>query len=632
MKTTFKRWLIGIAVGVGGALLIAQHTRWIVLFQARELIPPLSNNVTLPQWGDPDLEAADRLQADLTAQRREADRHPDDFPMQLAAALRTSPSGKVPDVPTRLLQLRALEPRFADRPALYATLLRIACGNTVRTNRPEEDLQKFFKEGPSGKETRKATPSRPEDLALFDAEAAEGERLDPDNALFPLLRSVGLFGAGRDDEAIACFESAASKPLWKEYMQVEFDGISRLVESASGRQSATVRAALGYSLLYPHFAGLRGAARMMLYMAFKAERAGRPEEGLKLRLAVMHVGSMLRVQSRTAIGTLVGIAVAAIGTASPGGALPPATDNNLPPEQRALLRRANFLAYLQKIGHPEAASWAQSELQAGMEVKKMFQNDNIWRIYADVNALQHWWLADRILLANAAVFLLLAALAAYGARSRRLLTGVPFDATARCALLCAIPALLFLLYIEAQLSPTGIGLLLLGSLCLLALSARALRGAEERPDARRQQFWTRLVLTVSTLLVIQIVGRPTAAGVLELLQPLLAEHKWEMGSGMLKAVLTLGGLVTGFLAVLCALVALVVSLITRTPASVGMTRAFRGLGVPAACVVWVLYAGAVLGTARLESAAAYSTQRTVENEVAYLEELAGKKLPGDIRE
>ena len=54
-------------------------------------------------------------------------------------------------------------------------------------------------------------------LEAFDRDAAAGERLDPDNAFFPLMRSVGLFAEHRDDEALAAIQRAGAKPRFQEY-------------------------------------------------------------------------------------------------------------------------------------------------------------------------------------------------------------------------------------------------------------------------------------------------------------------------------------------------------------------------------------------------------------------------------
>src|SRR6185295_16322219 len=66
------------------------------------------------------------------AVRFAAERHPDDFQIQLGFALREGPPDSPeernrPFITNRLERLRALRQRFPNRPALYAALLRVTC-------------------------------------------------------------------------------------------------------------------------------------------------------------------------------------------------------------------------------------------------------------------------------------------------------------------------------------------------------------------------------------------------------------------------------------------------------------------------------------------------------------------------
>lgn len=81
-------------------------------------------------------------------------------------------------------------------------------------------------------------PPAAEHLAAYDRDAKEGERLDPDNAYFPLMRAVGLFAARRDKEAIEAIERASRKPRWEDYTNEEAEAHLHLLAKAFGRQPA----------------------------------------------------------------------------------------------------------------------------------------------------------------------------------------------------------------------------------------------------------------------------------------------------------------------------------------------------------------------------------------------------------
>src|SRR5205823_4056767 len=127
-------------------------------------------------------------------------------------------------------------------------------------------------------------PSTRSALEAFDRDAAAGERLDPDNAFFPFMRSVGLFAEHRDDEALAAIQRAGAKPRFRDYATDQVEGEWELMRASSGNRSAMQRAAMAAALLFPHYAQLRAAARVATYRAIESERQGRPNEGIAVRV------------------------------------------------------------------------------------------------------------------------------------------------------------------------------------------------------------------------------------------------------------------------------------------------------------------------------------------------------------
>ncbi len=71
----------------------------------------------------------------------------------------------------------------------------------------------------------------------------------------------------------------------------------------------------------------------------------------------------------------------------------------------------------------------------------------------------------------------------------------------------------------------------------------------------------------------------------------------------------------------------ILSRIARVPLSIGMARGLRGLMVPVAAILFLVYGGMLLCTIRAEAAVEYGIQRTLENQGQYLAALSGKQWP-----
>ncbi len=185
--------LLGLALGVLLALVLAPQTRWLVRLQALtalRLYHPLPSGPCYTGSS-----AGDQRRVEAVAAR-----HPNDYAVQYAAAVADNSHDET------LANLHALAARFPDRPTLYANLLRYEMLGKVRLERPEENLLRGL---PPSHKYRMGHYDAPADLASFDADAAAGERLDPGNAYFPLMRAVGLFAGFRDAEGLAAFRRAS---------------------------------------------------------------------------------------------------------------------------------------------------------------------------------------------------------------------------------------------------------------------------------------------------------------------------------------------------------------------------------------------------------------------------------------
>src|SRR5207247_9006972 len=106
---------------------------------------------------------------------------------------------------------------------------------------------------------------------------------------------------------------------------------------------------------------MRCGAQLGVYSAAVAENEGRVEEGLAIRRALARAGGAIRVQSRSVIGSTVGFDLVQTAEIRPGSRqarttmywLAGASDRK---------RLEAYCAYLDRIGHPEAARWMRAEV------------------------------------------------------------------------------------------------------------------------------------------------------------------------------------------------------------------------------------------------------------------------------
>ena len=549
---------------VTGAILLTlallPATRWLLCLQTRALaLPPaLKGN------------REDR-------ERRLADAHPDDYPIQVARALSLPLSPGTPAA-ARIQRLNALTERFPNEPTLYAHLLRYYTIGPVEIHREE---QNEFSAEPVA-HTDKPKHSLPADLAAFDAAAAQGERLDPDNAYFPFIRAAGLYEAGRDAEAIAAVHRAAQKTRYEDYASAEFQAKDRFYTLANGRQNGIERVSVSAALLFPHFAILRGVARMNTISAVHAELAGNTELGVQLRHDTMRIGDLLRVQGRSLIANLVGIAISAIPQSRPGGApvVKSSSSATTDAEREKLLqaKREKYYAYLRSVGHDDEARFAKSELQAGIEARnvsaKITDNMTEKGPYGIRSLVKTglWWVATLLTLSNALGLLILGGMAWLAAKARPTKNVNVW----RGALGVAAAILLGLLAVNVNRLAVD---MYATPIQLMNLSGNSIQ------DADTGELVTRVLGAVFALgfplLLIVVVG-------------IVSRKSWAAFSA-------------------------------------NLGRWLRSLAVPMACGLLMLYSLLLLGTARQEEQLRVGLDKMVTHEAAYNASQAGLTWPGSIR-
>jgi hypothetical protein len=555
------------------------------------------------------------------AARRLAEQHPSDYPLQLALALRTASADRSSVPPEAALThqqayLMPLLARFPDRPSAYAQVLRLANQRGLLAFRVENYLISGD-ELPAGSVRRGEPAPTPEQLAVYDRLAADGERLDPGNAFFPCMRAIGLLAAGRDAEADDTLLRAARKPAWNDYADDEVEGQWRIMSEADGDSSSVGRIAVAAAVLFPHFPQIRAMARVETYRAVRAEVQGRRDEGLALRHALMRVAGLMRSDSPSIIGSLVGMTISDIATLRPGGA--PARSRNRrgadePADALVQQREAEYLAYLRGIDKSDEARWAECEFESDRRVRAI-----TWRrpgedwIGGAVRSTT-WGIATSTAFLSIVWMLLAGLIAAAAMRGRRLRSGRPMAAAGRwgaaaglaAAAVCAVPDL------GTATLPLAVALVTAAALCGLLLASRLLRGNE----FMRSALPVGLVAAATALITIpMLVQAQHGIGFALAMVGVVSNLTSGEGQGSISGpgpVLALS-LAPLLVVPVVAIVLTAVSLRCRVPLTVGLARGFRGLALPVACMTAFVYVALVGCEARVETA----TNRSLERERAH---------------
>lgn len=631
----YRLWLVGLALGVLIALLIVPATQWLIRSQLVLSVPLRPSVVPFRQSGEQFTTAATAGEAQ--ALHAAAARHPNDYAIQLADVLMSSPGVDRAASDAKVTRLRTLTARFPNSPSLRASILRFASLHQIHIQEPDVATMQASRVPPEDRDT-------PEQLAAFDQEAAEGERLDPENAYFPLMRAAGLLAAQRSTEALEAVHRAAEKPRWDDYAYEEPVGEWRLQEEAFGNRSGILRVGTVAAVLMPHYAKVRVVARVSLHAAIEAEKRGQIEEGLSLRHALMECGSLMITQSHNYIGSLVGGAIVSIGMEQPEGRKPPKFDQSLTWEQRQEIPARIYEGYLRRVGHADEIPLVRAQVTARKQVLAVrFALDEQSCFGRPLKQLISLWAVDLFALSNIFWILVFGGLAALLAQNRRLRAGQPLPRYAQwgvgfglvAGVIVIVGVLLQNLIADALLT---VGLVYpyvtLPRFCCIALTLALfilLIPNLSRSD-RLRCLGVFTLTTLSLLLCAWLYLWQThgAAPLAQLCRDLISGGE----EGSVHHVLTWMDCMPLFGGTVVALTFLTVgtlSLIFRVPLSAGLVRGFSGLAVPVACVLFLGYAGLILVTLRHEAEIDYGLNRTLQHEGRYLAELSGKEWPGPAR-
>ncbi len=187
--------------------------------------------------------------------------------------------------------------------------------------------------------------------------------------------------------------------------------------------SALFHSVSAMMILFPEYAQMRAAARITIFEAVQAERAGDVTKGLELRENVLRLGSLMRVQSASIIGSLVGNAITELADRWPGGEIAHKSDA-LNEKQKKERHRLHFDAYLRRIHADSAMAKFHAAQQSGDEMEEIvLAGIKSGTFNYPFTQLTAWWVADLVTLSNILWLLLLGGIATLCLRYLRLQKG-----------------------------------------------------------------------------------------------------------------------------------------------------------------------------------------------------------------
>jgi len=286
-----------------------------------------------------------------------------------------------------LKELHALRQRFPNDSGLLALLLHGKMSDMVlRRDRTEKIFYKHLP--PNWTPPAPKRWSNPEGAARLLSLAREGERLEPQNGFFTLMRAAALLEMGRDEEAVQALMEASRKPLWNGYEGWSSEAYYKAVH-LSGIWHHPAKPELGPTLLQfspwsfwePLSAYVR-MTRLFVGLAAAHEKRGEWQKGVAIRVALAHLIARMRYHQPD-INTIENYAhlFRMVGLFPAERASPPLhqADSETQRLSAKLLRECPlideagarrwgfFLSELRKHGFVREAEWFERELLANQQ-------------------------------------------------------------------------------------------------------------------------------------------------------------------------------------------------------------------------------------------------------------------------
>ena len=213
--------------------------------------------------------------------------------------------------------------------------------------------------------------THPDAIARMRADCARGEKLDPENAFWPLMMASVHLSAHEDKEAFDALMRASTKAAWREYVQDEIGMHRAYAKFRFGDQGYLGELVRQTSILFPHYASLRGLSRALVGHAILLEQAGRTQDALKIRTALRKVSLKMSLESTSDIGSLVGIAMHSISTSRVKG-IPPLKVKAGDAGQAEAARKAVALGNMQRyLDHARAVGQLDEATSAMQDFKRL---------------------------------------------------------------------------------------------------------------------------------------------------------------------------------------------------------------------------------------------------------------------
>lgn len=416
-----------IAVGLGTALL------WpVTSSMAKNQLKMLGGINTIGMFQG--------VEGERVRERAYVAEHPNDATIQFGGALRGSLPGAVSGATQtsgdRANQLRTVSVKFPDHPEILAATLRAESQTEVIVHRPESsDFLENKQRSAATTGTVKRNPPKRSDAAMvqrFIEQCLIGERVDPDNAYFPMLRAMAYTELNQDAKAFETLRLAASKKAWREYIPEEFVANRTVNRAMYGNAGLVPEMAISAAILFPHYSSLRELSRVVVAEAIKREIKGDFAGGLALRRDLFDVSEKVRNESTTFIGSLVGSAMMDLSRMRPGGMLQykaKLSRKDGPTAEEAKeardINRARFVEFATKHGDATFANRAVDSAKVGDIIRETTRNSMDRGIYGmeSITRLTIGQGVALILLSNMVWMLVIGAIASAVVRSPRFVAG-----------------------------------------------------------------------------------------------------------------------------------------------------------------------------------------------------------------
>lgn len=160
------------------------------------------------------------------------------------------------------------------------------------------------------------SPLYPMPMEAYEA-VVQGEKLDPENAFFPLMRAIFIFAMPHendpavDEQALQAIRTATQKSRYEDYMWNEAELVNQVYTRAYGKQSAIQVAALHEVVRAPQFRPISNLARILAYKAILSEGKGDYKQGIAYRRDTLRFGRLLQ-NSPSHLASLTGNSVIAM--------------------------------------------------------------------------------------------------------------------------------------------------------------------------------------------------------------------------------------------------------------------------------------------------------------------------------